>query len=451
LTSGVATRIPGRRRFGGLFSGDTPTLLALFAIGLLTNGFYRLDWWRKLLIGQSTVDVDAALALLVIGCALAWRATLRRGFVWAEPAALTWLDFTGVDRARVVGRRLWSAWLIGVAAVGYGGALVAAACGLPPTVWISAAALLAGSAGLSLATARRAPIAGPLEVAGPIGLACLGVFVGVAGLAPVWLAVLAGVLLVAACAVWWGSGSVARPVIATRAGRAELVEGWNERLVRSMSLTFLDLLMLLPSARAVRGHSLRRPTALRLAFIGVLGRARYGGTAALLAIGVGVARAALPGLPPVVLIAVGGYAALMPFGGGIGELWRNPGRRRWLDTRDLELRLTHMLVLAGLGLGWGLVVALVDALLGVSVAGSAWLALPLVVASVLRTATRPPMTYDNLMVTDSRAGQVPMRLVAQFFRGPDLGICGVFVLAVVALSPVTLAVLAALIAWCLLR
>jgi hypothetical protein len=103
LTSGVATRIPGRRRFGGLFSGGSPTLLALFAIGLLTNGFYRLGWWRNLLIGQSTVDVDAALVLLVIGCALAWRAMLRRGYVWAEPAALTWLDFTGVDPARVVG------------------------------------------------------------------------------------------------------------------------------------------------------------------------------------------------------------------------------------------------------------------------------------------------------------------------------------------------------------
>lgn len=28
FTSGVATRIPGRRRFGGLFSGGLPTLLA---------------------------------------------------------------------------------------------------------------------------------------------------------------------------------------------------------------------------------------------------------------------------------------------------------------------------------------------------------------------------------------------------------------------------------------
>jgi hypothetical protein len=35
---------------------------------------------------------------------------LGRGYVWAEPAALTWLDFTGVDRARVVG-----ASVIGVA------------------------------------------------------------------------------------------------------------------------------------------------------------------------------------------------------------------------------------------------------------------------------------------------------------------------------------------------
>ena len=103
MTSGVATRIPGRRRFGGLFSGGSPTLLALFAIGLMTNGFYRPRLVAKPPHGQSTVDVDAALALLVIGCALAWRAMLRSGYVWAEPAALTWLDFTGVDRARVVG------------------------------------------------------------------------------------------------------------------------------------------------------------------------------------------------------------------------------------------------------------------------------------------------------------------------------------------------------------
>jgi hypothetical protein len=451
LTSGLATRIPGRRRFGGLFTGDTPTLLALFAIGILVNAFNRLDWWRTFLIGQSTIDADAALGLLVIGCALAWRAMSRRGFVWAEPAALTWLDFAGVDRARVIGSRLWSLWLLGVLAVAYGGALVAAACGLDTPVWISAAALLAGSATLSLATVRRAPAGVKLEAAGPIGLACLGVFVAIAGLAPIWLDVLGGLLFVAGGVLWWGSGSLTRPVIATRARRGELVDGWNERLVRSMALVFVDVSMLLPSSRPVRGYSLRRPTVLRFALVGVAGRARYAGTAVLLAIAVGVAQAAMPALAAVVLTAVGGFAALVPFGGGLGELWRNSGRRRWLGSSDLELRLTTALVLAGLALGWGLIVALVHLLLGVGVPGVAWLALPLVVGCILRTVTRKPLTYDNLLQTDSPLGPMPTRLVAQVFHGPDLGVVGIVLLVAVPLSPVTLLIIAGLLVWCLLR
>jgi hypothetical protein len=446
LTSGVATRIPGRRRYGGIFTGDTPTLLALFAIGILVNAFNRLEWWRSFLIGQSTVDENAALGLLVIGCALAWRAMLRRGFVWAEPAALTWLDFAGVDRTRVLGRRLLSTWLIGVLAVAYAGALAAAATELATPVWISAAALLAGSAGLSLATVRRAPGGAKVEAVAPIGLACLGVVIAVAGLAPIWLDVLGGALLVTGCGLWLSSSRVA-----TRAGRKDLVDGWNERLVRTVSLTFLDPLLLLPSGNPVRGHSLRRPTTLRLAYVGILGRSRYLGTAALLAIAVGVAHAALPGLPPVVLLALGGYAALMPFGGGIGELWRNTGLRRWLDTGDYELRLVNTLVLACLAAAWGLVVALVDVVLGVNVPGSAWLTLPLVVGSVLRTATRPPMTYDNLGATDTPMGPMPTRLLTQMFRGPDLGFIGVVVLAAAPPGPVPLVVLLVLLGWCLLR
>jgi uncharacterized protein DUF6297 len=446
LTSGVATRIPGRRRYAGIFTGDTPTLLALFAIAILVNAFNRLEWWRSFLIGQSTIDANAALGLLVIGCALAWRAMLRRGFVWAEPAALTWLDFTGVDRTRVLGRRLLTGWLIGVAAVAYIGSLVAAATELATPVWISAAALLVGSAALSLATVRRAPGGAGIEAVAPVGLACLGVVIAVAGLAPIWLDVLGGALFVTGCVLWLSSSS-----IATRAGRKDLVDGWNERLVRTVSFTFLDPMLLLPSANPVRGHSLRRLTTLRLAYVGILGRARYLGTAALLAIAVGVAHAALPGLPPVVLIALGGYAALMPFGGGIGELWRNTGLRRWLDTGDYELRLVNTVVLACLVAAWGLVVELVDFVLGIDVPGAAWLALPLVVGAVLRTATRPPMTYDNLGSTDTPMGAMPTRLLTQLFRGPDVGFIGVVVLAAVPLGPVPLAVLLVLLGWSLLR
>jgi hypothetical protein len=445
-------RVPGRKRFAGLFSGDTPTLLALFAIGILINAFARLDWWRHFLIGTSPVEANASLGLLVVCCALSWRAMLRRGFVWAEPAALTWLDSTGADRVKMIGKRLWTVWLGGVIAVGYAVALVAAASGLSRGVWLAAAGLLIGSSVLSLATVRRSPAAPHVEVAGPILLGLVGVFISAAGLHPVWLDGAAVVLLVAGLVLGLRSGSPNRPAIAAGIRRDGLVDGWNEKLVRSVAVTFLDPTMLLPAAHAVGEHSLKHPTALRLAVLGVRGRARYFGTAALLAIAVAVAQTAFPALPDVVLVAIGGYAALMPFAGGIGELWGNPGRRRWVGTPEIELRAVNALVLAVVMLGWGVVVAAVDWVLGTPVAGVAWLALPLVVASVLRTAVRPSMSYDNLGITDTPMGQVPTRLIKQFVRGPDLGVLGVIVLAVLpAGNPVALLVVLGLIVWCLLK
>ncbi|MCU1684607.1 MAG: hypothetical protein JWQ81_5346 [Amycolatopsis sp.] len=452
MTVTAAVRVPGRRRFAGLLSGDTPTLLALFAIAILVNAFANLEWWRRFLIGQSAVDANAALGLLVVCCALSWRAMLRRGFVWAEPAALTWLDYTGADRVRVIGKRLWAVWLGGLIAVGYAVALVAAASGLTHPVWLAAAGLLVGSSVLSLATVRRAPAAARVEVAGPILLALVGVFIAVAGLAPQWLMGAAAVLLVAGCVLWVRSGTPNRPAIAAGVRRDGLVDGWNEKLVRSVAVTFLDPTMLFPAAHAVGGHSLAKPTTLRFAVLGVRGRSRYFGAAALLAIAVSTAHAALPGLHSVVLVAIGGYAALMPFAGGIGELWGNAGRRRWVGTPEVELRLVHALVLAVVALGWGLAVALVDWILGTPVDGIAWLALPLVVASVLRTAVRPPPTFEDLGITDSPFGQLPTRLIKQFVRGPDLGIIGLVVLSLLPVtSPVTWLVLAGLIGWCLIR
>jgi hypothetical protein len=69
----------------------------------------------------------------------------------------------------------------------------------------------------------------------------------------------------------------------------------------------------------------------------------------------------------------------------------------------------------------------------------------------MRTATRPPMTYDNLGATDTPMGAMPTRLLTQLFRGPDLGFIGVVVLAAVPPGPVPLVVLLVLLGWCLLR
>ncbi|MDI5982228.1 DUF6297 family protein, partial [Amycolatopsis magusensis] len=151
------------------------------------------------------------------------------------------------------------------------------------------------------------------------------------------------------------------------------------------------------------------------------------------------------------VVAVAAYAALMPFGGGLGELWRGLGLRRWLDERDLRLRAAYALVFAGLALAWALVLVLVVALLGVSFGPAAWLVLPLAAASVLRTASRPPMTYDNLVVTDTPLGQAPVRLITQAIRGPDLGVVGALTLTVSSFGPGPVVVIMALTTWSCLR
>ncbi|MEC3981891.1 hypothetical protein [Amycolatopsis sp. H20-H5] len=410
VTLAARKRVPGRQRFAGIFSGDTATFIALFAGGLLVTAFYRLEWWHNFLFGRSTTDFPAAYGLIAAACAMGWRGLLRRGFVWAEPAQLTWMDFASVDRRRVVAGRLWASWTGVTVTVGYLGALVVAAGrGLDET-WAAAAALVGASALLAMATARRTRLPG--ETAGPLVLAVAGLLVAADGLGPRPVEVLAGVLLAAALVTAFTGDSV------SHAGRLTLVEGWNGRLLRAMAVTFVDPMLILPEARPVGWLSLRHPTALRLALAGVAGRSRYFGSALLITIMVGAGRVALPALPGVVLLSLGAFAVLMPFGGGLGELWRNAGRRRWLGTPDRELIVVHGLVFAGLVAVWGVLLALVALWLGVVVPGSSWLALPLAVLAVLRAVARPPINYSV-----SGGG-----LMGQALRGPDVLVGGTLVL-----------------------
>ncbi len=415
-------RIPGRKRFGGIFSGDTATFVFLFGFGFLFTAFFHVDGWRPALYGSSIVDFPAVLGLLTLCCAVGWRGLLRRGFAWVEPAELTWLDFAPVDRGRVVTLRLVGAWTGVVAVTGYLAALLLAVGGAGLDQWRAAVGVVVATGVAAFATARRT--SRRWDALGPLVLAGLGLGIAALGLGPETVQFVAAGVLVAALPLAFGGEPV------SRAGRAALLAGWDGRVLRSVAVTFLDPMMLLPPSAPTGGLSLRRPTPLRLAWAGTLGRSRYAGAALLVGLAVVVAHIALPTVPSPALIGIGAYVALTPFGAGLGELWRNPGRRRWLGSTNRELVLAHGLVLAGVGLLWAAALVVVTLAGGTSFAPAAWLAVPLSVLSILRTVTRTAVDYANPAFVDTPAGPMPANLVRQLFRGLDLQLVGIVVLAV---------------------
>jgi hypothetical protein len=226
---------------------------------------------------------------------------------------------------------------------------------------------------------------------------------------PVPLFVLAGALAVAG-AVRFRPG----PAPIADAGRQTLVDGWRDRVLRVSGVQFLDLALLLPAARPAR--RLRLGGGLRLAWLGVLGRRRHAPTAALLAVTAVAVHRTFPALPGLVVFAVFGYAALVPLLAGLGELWRSPGRRRWVGLGDVALRWHHLVVATGLAAVWAVPVWLVGGW-----AANVLVTIPVLAACAIRTMTRRAPTYDNLVPVDTPIGAMPLRLIAQTLRGPDLG------------------------------
>jgi hypothetical protein len=380
-------------------SGDERTLGAVLVVGVLTTAFFRLDTLRAHL--GSGAD---PLALLLVITAVTWWSLLPRSFVWRNPADLTWRDFDDTDRATLVAQRLLGHWVGRQLALAYLLAVAAAVVAAPVTWVLAGAAVLTGAGFLALA-AVRAP-ATALEPAVPLVVAVAALL---AEPGPVVLFALAAVLVVAG-AVRYGPG---RPPIAA-ADRVALVDGWRDRVLRVSGVQFMDLALLLPAARPTRGW--RLTSGPRLAWLGVLGRARHVPTAVLLAVLAVAVHRTFPALPGLVVFAAAGYAALVPLVAGLGELWRSPGRRRWAGFGDVALRWHHLVVATGLVAVWGVPVWLLggwDANVLVTV--------PIVAASAVRTMTRRPPTYDNLVPVDTPVGAVPLRLIAQTVRGPDLG------------------------------
>ncbi|HEX6357435.1 hypothetical protein [Actinophytocola sp.] len=380
------------------FSGDERTLAVFLVGGVLTMAFFRLDLLRTKL----GITDEPGMLLLVV-TALAWWSLLPRSFVWLDPADLTWRDFGGVDRVALIGRRLTTGWLVRLLALGYVLALFAALAAAP-WVWITAgAAVLVGAGVLALAVVRRPRTAPTAEALTVLALAV------VVPAPPALFAVGAVLALAGIALIRPGPPPVAD------VGRPGLVDGWRERVLRVSGVQFLDLALLLPPARPTRAGPLTG--GVRLAVLGVAGRVRHVPTAALLGIAAVATHRAFPALPEIVVFGIFGYLALVPLTAGLGELWRSPGRRRWVGASDTALRWHHFVVATLLAVVWGVPVWLLGG----------WdpnvlVAAPVLAACAVRTMTRKTPTYDNLVPVDTPMGTMPVRLIMQTLRGPDLGL-----------------------------
>jgi hypothetical protein len=433
-------------RLRGLLSGDDRTWWLFFGGGLAISALFHTELLREKLAPTPAGPGDV-LACLLLVAALFWRSLLGHGYRWLHPAWLTWQDGQPGARDHALSRRLLAAWSWRLAALAYLAVAIVQVHGAP-TAWILAGgALLAALALLALA-ATVSTVASAVVVALPLGLAVVAV-VQLTGFGVTWLGVLAGFCLV--------SGVVVRlrwP--APPAGRVDLVEGWATRATQSAAIQFLDPMLVLPSARPVRARWLRRVRwpVLRLAVLGVLGRSRFFVPWLLLAVLAVFAQRAVPSIPPVWVVLVTAYFALVPFGAQLGELHSRSGLRRWLSTRDRTARIVHAGVLAVLGLLWTAVVLTVGglALAGVgTLAAALAMVVPLTVAAVVRTAGRPPPRYDDLGTVDAGLGQVPVRLVLQSVRGPDVAVLGTLFAAAGVGLVVLVPVIVALVAWGVLR
>jgi hypothetical protein len=384
------------------FSFDDRTLGLFLGVGVSTMAFFRLGTLRdKLGVAQGP---ELSLALVLVAVALAWWSLLPRGFVWLDPAVLTWRDFVG-DRTTVIARRLAGGWLVRQALVGYLLAVVVAIVAAPAEWAFAGAAVLVGAGALALSVVRRPRTALWPEAAVVVGLATFAVVVRPG---PVPLYVLAVGCAAAAVVVFPGER-------VTQAGRQTLVDGWRDRVLRVSGLQFLDLALLLPAARPVRPRPLG--TGLRLAWLGVLGRSRHAPTAVLLGLTAVATHLAFPRLPAVLVFTALGYLATVPLMAGLGELWRSPGRRRWVGLSDTALRWHHLVVATGLAAGWGLAVCWLADL-----PATVLVLVPVVSSCTVRTMTRKPPSFGNLVQVDTPFGALPTRLVLQTLRGPDLGV-----------------------------
>ncbi|PPK67926.1 DUF6297 family protein [Actinokineospora auranticolor] len=382
-------------------------LIGIFVVaGLLTMPFVKPGEVRAKFVGDHPLPPEPALALLLLALAIATFSLLRRHHVWVNPARLTW-DYAG-DRDREVRRRLHLGLLSRFAVVGYLFVASGVVLGWPDLPLSGALTVAAGFYAVRWASRSSVWVA----LAGPFLLALAGVLLAgqaLTGTTALWVVV--GVLVVA--------GLVPRREAVRR---EELVRGWHARVLRSVSAAFGDALALLPTARPV---PMRLRGVPRFVVAGIAARRAALPLAGLLVLAIPVLHTIFPVVDPVWWTAAGAYFVLVPLIGGLAEITTGSGLRRWLPADDRELKYTAIAVLLVVALVWiGATV-----LFGLPVRPATPLAALLAAWSAVRTVTRPQIDYTPPASVDAGGVYLPVGLLTQVLRGPDLLVVGSVVLA----------------------
>ena len=390
--------------------------------------------------GTESTRVWLLLVLLVVCAAFAWRGLRMVGPLITTPAAQAWVVSTPVDRAAWLRTPL--VWLMVFSAVGGAGvAELAAWAGLAGSFGL--AALAGAGAGMALAgvavvvqarpgivhKSRQGPRASDVVLVLSVLAAVAAVVAGAGNLVlprPLLPAVVVTALAVIAAvvAVRAAAGSLSRIDRTTLAGGAQLAGAAMTAAVMLDPSLLSELVAARRWRHARRIHSRHWwPGGLEWVLLQADLRRQWRRRADLFM------WAALILTPYAVAVfspaAVGsariiaGYVAVDRLAGGLRLIARSPALRQSLGGTDGTLKSIHVAVPAvGLAIWWSCTVPAggvphLPLITGILVAG--------ILGAVYRTATRKPMSYDGGGgAADSPFGPIPINLLRQTLRGPDL-------------------------------
>jgi hypothetical protein len=375
-----------------------------------------------------------ALTLLLAGLALRGLAAI--GPLFAGPATQTWMLSTPVSRCGLL--TWWYRWtLVASAAVGFGYGVLAGrlgGTGLTEFFLCAATGALFGVALSAWSIHQQATESSAVRRLGAVAVVAgllLALLVGALRLADrvlpgvpwLWPAA-ASTLVLATAGIWAGArirGSISRAALsegAALAGATSVAVNWFDSTLLTGLLTQRRWLRV----AAVRSTRLRpgsRVFVLLRAESRRLVRSRWAAMAwaTLVVLPYPLAAVISPIWMPVVQI-VGATLAVDRLAGGLRTVSRSAAIRRSIGGSDRAIRLAHLVIPACGALLWSALT------LPVVWSAGPWLGVlyPAVTATlvVYRLATRRAMDYNLAGTMDPTHGVLPIGLIIQLFRGPDL-------------------------------
>ncbi|GIF77544.1 DUF6297 family protein [Asanoa siamensis] len=457
-----------RRRHRDRSIGDLLTDLYMFAFLLAIYGWAGVDAASGFLHRQvSAAPADPAVRYwIAVGAGIAlggfvWQGLTAVGPLQVGAAVQSWLASTPLPRRALLAPRFTGLLLAAGGGAALLGATAAAIGRSGGYVWAAVAGLAWGTVFAAGATAAQAgpsapprrpattPNAGqgrggravtPSRAAGRVRWPA-GVLAGVGGLVVLAVVLAHGlfglvpaqppVAVLPVVAVAGLPFALVLVVLAVRAlpriDRASLSTGARIASAASSAVLLLDPSMLAAVVENQRWRAVGRVRSRRFARgprwwvllqadVRRIGRNRAAiGWWAVLVLAVYAVQAALPAVAGAVQV-IAAYLAADRFAGGLRGVSRSAGLRRALGGSDAALKLTHLVVPTLVAALWWL--ATVPAV----GTGPAWLP-PLLVAgvaaTVYRAATRGQMVYGG-SVAETPMGAIPVDLIRQVVRGPDL-------------------------------